>query len=71
MCGEWLGSAEQVSIAFGRQTGRLSTGITTGLQGESVCLRVGSVYLHRIAAYPLLVENLLATSIDWQRNTLA
>ena len=58
VCGEWLGNAELVSLAFGLQKGRFSAGITTGLQGKSVWLRVGSVCLHCIAADPWLVENL-------------
>ena len=53
---EWLGKAGRASIAFGLQTGRFSTGISTGLQGESVCWGMGSVCLNRIAAYPWLVK---------------
>ena len=53
-----MGIAKLVNIAFGLQKGRFSAGITTGLQGKSSVLKVGSVCLRCIAADPWVVGNM-------------
>ena len=51
-------------VAFDQWGDSVSSGIAINLQGESVCLRMGSVCLHSIAADLWLCEKLVFIAIN-------